>query len=175
MPWLPNSRRKSNSNQTAQTRRIQTEAPFKSFKSAKVDLFETGKKDIVKERNKSLTKEIKSIFKENKGRYGVEKIYNALLNKGYKVNHKRVQQIMHEEGLKAKCPKEKYKSSKGEVGKTAENIINRNFKAQAPLQKWTTDVSQFSFSWGKCYISPILDMYTNEIMMICRKERICHR
>ena len=101
----------------------------------------------------------------------MEKIYNALLNKGYKVNHKRVQRIMHEEGLKAKCPKEKYKSYKGEVGKTAENIINRNFKAQAPLQKWTTDVSQFSFSWGKCYISPILDMYTNEIISYDLSQR----
>ena len=34
----------------------------------------------------------------------------------------------------------------------------------APLQKWTTDVSQFNFSWGKCYMSPILDMNTNEII-----------
>lgn len=33
-----------------------------------------------------------------------------------------------------------------------------------PLQKWTTDVSQFKLSWGKCYLSPILDMNTNEII-----------
>ena len=60
--------------------------------------------------------------------------------------------------------KEKYHSYKGDVGKVADNIINRNFSTEKPLQKWTTDVSQFNLSWGKCYISPILDMNTNEIM-----------
>ena len=66
--------------------------------------------------------------------------------------------------LFGKRPKEKYHSYKGEVGKIADNIIDRDFSATAPLQKWTTDVSQFNFSWGKCYISPILDMNTNEII-----------
>ncbi len=71
---------------------------------------------------------------------------------------------MHINGWLGKRPKEKYHSYQGNVGKVADNIINRDFKATAPLQKWTTDVSQFNFSWGKCYISPILDMYTNEII-----------
>ena len=46
----------------------------------------------------------------------------------------------------------------------AANIINRDFSTKRPLQKWTTDVSQFNLSWGKCYLSPILDMNTNEII-----------
>ena len=71
---------------------------------------------------------------------------------------------MHELKLFGKRPREKYHSYKGKVGKIADNIIDRNFKANKPLQKWSTDVSQFNFSWGKCYISPILDMYTNEII-----------
>ena len=66
--------------------------------------------------------------------------------------------------LKGKRPKEKYHSYKGDVGKIADNLINRDFSTKAPLEKWTTDVSQFSFSWGKCYLSPILDMNTNEII-----------
>ncbi len=71
---------------------------------------------------------------------------------------------MHDLKLFGKRPKEKYHSYKGEVGKVAGNIIQRNFKADRPLQKWTTDVTQFHFSWGKCYLSPILDMNTNEII-----------
>ena len=67
-------------------------------------------------------------------------------------------------GLKGKRPKEKYHSYKGDIGKKADNIINRDFKATKPNQKWTTDVSQFNFSWGKCYLSPILDMYNDEII-----------
>ena len=126
--------------------------------------FEIGKKDVVAERNQKLLEEIKSIFELNKRRYGVRRVHQELINRGYTVNHKRVQRLMHEAGLVGKRPKEKYHSYKGEVGKIADNIIDRDFSATAPLQNWTTDVSQFNFSWGKCYISPILDMNTNEII-----------
>ncbi len=51
------------------------------------------------------------------------------------------------------------------VDVVAANIINRDFSTTAPLQKWRTDVSQFNFSWGKCYLSPILDMHTNEVVL----------
>ena len=87
-----------------------------------------------------------------------------LINRGYMVNHKRVQRLMSRLELKGKRPKEKYHSYKGDMGKIADNLINRDFSTKAPLEKWTTDVSQFSFSWGKCYLSPILDMNTNEII-----------
>ena len=107
---------------------------------------------------------IQEIFLKHKGRYGVRRIHKELLNQGYTVNHKRVQRLMNKMGLQGKRPKEKYHSYKGEVGKIAPNIINGDFSTSKPLEKWSTDVSQFSFSWGKCYISPILDMNTNEII-----------
>ncbi|MDK6862465.1 IS3 family transposase, partial [Gardnerella vaginalis] len=75
------------------------------------------------------------------------------------VNHKRVQRLMRIMQLAGKRPKEKYHSYLGKVGRVADNIINRDFTTTAPLQKWTTDVSQFTFQWGKCYLSPILDMH----------------
>ena len=126
--------------------------------------FEISKKDVVADRNMDLMHEIKEIFTSNKRRYGVRRIHRELLTRGYEVNHKRVQRLMHEANLMGKRPKEKYHSYKGEVGKIADNLINRDFNTTAPLQKWTTDVSQFNFTWGKCYISPILDMNTNEII-----------
>ena len=126
--------------------------------------FELSKVDVVAERNQEMLEDIKNIFESNKRRYGVRRVHQELLNRGYQVNHKRVQRLMHEAGLLGKRPKEKYHSYKGEVGKIADNIIDRDFSATAPLQKWTTDVSQFNFSWGKCYLSPILDMATNEII-----------
>jgi len=126
--------------------------------------FEINKVDVVKERNLEITAEITKIFEKNKGRYGVRRVYHELINQGIKINHKRVQRIMSTSGLKGKRPKEKYHSYKGEVGKVADNLIARDFSTTAPLQKWTTDVSQFNFSWGKCYLSPILDMNTNEIV-----------
>lgn len=128
------------------------------------ELKSNHKKDVVAERNQEIIKEIKSIFDLHKHRYGVRRVHQELINRGYQINHKRVQRLMHEAGLAGKRPKEKYHSYKGEVGKIADNIINRDFSTTAPLQKWTTDVSQFNLSWGKCYISPVLDMNTNEII-----------
>ena len=126
--------------------------------------YEISKVDAVSVRNQELMDEIKEIFEYHKLRYGVRRIHKELVNRGHKVNHKRVQRLMHNMGLMGKRPKEKYHSYRGEVGKIADNIINRDFSTTAPLQKWTTDVSQFNFSWGKCYLSPILDMNTNEII-----------
>lgn len=126
--------------------------------------YEISKSDAIKERDKDITHVIERIYHHHKGRYGVRRVCQELHNQGYEINHKRVQRIMHENGLLGKRPKEKYHSYKGNVGKIADNIIDRDFSTSAPLQKWTTDVSQFNFSWGKCYISPILDMHTNEII-----------
>lgn len=58
----------------------------------------------------------------------------------------------------------KYKSYKGTIGKIAPNIINRDFHADAPNQKWTTDVTEFKLFGKKLYLSPILDMYNSEII-----------
>ena len=82
------------------------------------------KEEPIKTRNKELTAEIKDIFECNKGRYGVRRVYMELVNRGYKINHKRVQRIMHEAGFEGKRPKEKYHSYRGEVGKVADNLIN---------------------------------------------------
>ena len=126
--------------------------------------YELCRTDKVKERNAELSSEISTIFNENRKRYGVRRVHHELLNRGFQVNHKRVQRIMNRLALFGKRPKEKYHSYKGDVGKVADNIINRDFSTEKPLQKWTTDVSQFNLPWGKCYISPILDMNTNEII-----------
>ena len=126
--------------------------------------FELTKKDIVAERNKALMDESMDIFDHHKGRYGVRRVHAELVNRGMAVNHKRIQRLMNAMGLKGKRPKEKYHSYIGEVGKVAANIIDRDFSTEAPLEKWATDVSQFSLSWGKCYLSPVLDMNTNEVI-----------
>ena len=126
--------------------------------------YELSKRDIVAQRNKALMDEIMDIFDQHKGRYGVRRVHAELVNRGIMVNHKRVQRLMKVMGLKGKRPKAKYHSYKGETGKIAANIIDRDFSTTAPLEKWTTDVSQFSLPCGKCYLSPILDMNNNEII-----------
>lgn len=66
--------------------------------------------------------------------------------------------------LKVKQKKRHYHFYKGQVGKVAPNVINRNFSAERPNQKWTTNVSQICIKDEKLYISPILDMYNGGII-----------
>ena len=107
---------------------------------------------------------IKEIFQENRGRYGYRRITLELHNRGYIINHKTVQKLMKQCGLKCEIRKKKYRSYKGEIGKVAPNIINRNFKADKPNQKWTTDVTEFAIADQKVYLSPILDMFNGDII-----------
>lgn len=101
---------------------------------------------------------------EHKGRYGYNRISAQLRSEGFTINHKTVYRIMKEENLKNVRRRRHYHSYKGEIGKVAKNIVNRNFTTTAPNQKWTTDVTQISIGEEKCYLSPILDMYNGEIV-----------
>lgn len=71
---------------------------------------------------------------------------------------------MKQLSLKCQVRIKKYRSYRGEIGKVAPNLINRDFNATAPNQKWTTDITEFSLFGTKLYLSPILDMYNSEIV-----------
>ena len=120
---------------------------------------------------KEIKELIKSIYHKNKGRYGYRKITDELQNKGIIINHKTVLRLMKLLGLKSIIRIKKYKSYKGEQGKIAPNILERNFKAQAPNQKWATDITEFNVSGQKLYLSPIIDLYNQEIISYELTER----
>lgn len=107
---------------------------------------------------------IKTIFHEHKGRYGYRRVTSEMRNRGILINHKTVYGLMGAMGLKSKIRRVRYRSYKGEIGKIAPNIINRNFTTNAPNQKWATDVTQINIGSEKLYLSPILDMFNGEII-----------
>ena len=113
---------------------------------------------------REIKEQITAIYHENQGRYGYRRITMELHNRGYVINHKTVQRLMKELGIKCMVRIQKYRSYKGEVGKIAPNLIERDFSAPAPNQKWTTDITEFSLFGEKIYLSPILDMFNGEII-----------
>lgn len=115
--------------------------------------------------------EITAIYHENQGRYGYRRITLEMRNRGYVINHKTVSRLMKVLGLKCRVRIKKYRSYKGETGKVAPNLIDRDFRADAPNQKWATDVTEFSVFGRKLYLSPILDMYNGEIISYNISER----
>ena len=107
---------------------------------------------------------IRKIYDHHKGRYGYRRITSQLRNDGIHLNHKTVQKLMVEMSLYGKRKKAKYKSYEGEIGRIAPNVIDREFIATAPNQKWTTDVTEVKIKDKKIYLSPILDMFNGEII-----------
>ena len=119
------------------------------------------------DKDKELKAEIQDIFTEHKGKYGYRLMTLALRNRGFIVNHKKVQRLMKALGLSdlIHC-KRKYYSYQREVGKKAENLIQRQFEAFKTMEKYYTDVTEFTIpaSNQKLYLSPVLDGFNSEII-----------
>ena len=93
----------------------------------------------------------------------------TLKHKGFNINHKKVLRIMREESLlcsKFKTRSRKYSSYKGQIGKVANNLVNRRFKASKPNELWLTDITEFRIKGQekKLYLSPILDIFNSEVI-----------
>ena len=78
--------------------------------------------------------EIRRIYDESKGRYGYRRITKEL-KKNHVINHKTVQRLMRKMGIFCRVRMHKYNSYKGDVGKIAPNLLERDFKADKPNQK----------------------------------------
>ncbi|SHI01521.1 Transposase InsO and inactivated derivatives [Virgibacillus chiguensis] len=126
------------------------------------------------DKDAELKKLNQAIYDEHQGRYGYRRIRDELWNRGHKVNHKKVQRIMKELGLKSLVRMKKYRSYKGKVGNIAPNILDRNFNAEKPNQKWVTDITEFKLFGEKLYLSPILNLYNGEIIAYTIDSRLTY-
>lgn len=115
--------------------------------------------------------EITAIYHENKGRYGYRRITTELHSRNIPLNHKTVQKLMKELGLVCRVRMKKYRSYKGEVGKIAPNLLNRDFYAEKPNQKWVTDVTEFNLFGKRLYLSPILDLCSSDLVSYTISDR----
>ena len=83
---------------------------------------------------------------------------------GLAVSGKTVLKLMREEGLSCRIRRKRYSSYRGEQGKVAENVLNRDFAAEGPMEKLATDVTEFTVAGAKAYLSPVMDLFNNEIV-----------
>ncbi len=108
---------------------------------------------------------VTEIFETNHGRYGHRRIHTVLTRQGWTVAKKTVLKLMR--SLRLTCQvrrKERYTSYRGEQGRTAANVLNRDFEADAPNQKWVTDVTEFRVGDRKLYLSPVMDLFDRQII-----------
>lgn len=122
------------------------------------------------DRYADLKARIGALYDRHKGRYGYRRITAALRQAGERVNHKTVQRLMQMLGLKSLVRPKKYRSYRGQRSDVP-NLLNRQFQAERPHQKWVTDVTEFKVCGEKLYLSPVLDLYNGEIVAYEMRRR----
>ena len=85
-----------------------------------------------------------------------------------RINHKRVYRLMKLKGIQSVIRRKRKKYIRSTPQQVAENLLNRNFQAEASNEKWLTDVTEFKYGKGqKAYLSAILDLHDKSIVSSC--------
>jgi putative transposase len=113
--------------------------------------------------DEQLKEKIKEYHEEVKGIYGYRRV-KVWLKRKHKldINHKRVQRLMREMGIRAVIRKKRPYYGKKEPYVISDNHLNRDFHASKPNEKWVTDITYLIFNGQKLYLSAIKDLYNNE-------------
>ena len=133
---------------------------FTSLELASSSYFYHCKIASLPDKYAKLRQRITALFYENSKRYGYRRLHALLMREGIRVSEKIVRRIMSECGLVVVMKKRrKYNAYQGENAPAADNLIKRNFHADAPNVKWLTDITEFALPAGKVYLSPVVDCF----------------
>ena len=109
---------------------------------------------------------IVEICEKSQFRYGYRRVADTLRKAtGIRIADKTVLKVMREEGLLCRTRRRrKYRSYMGQVGKSSPNLLARDFEAEGPMTKLVTDVTEFKVGGTKLYLSPVVDLYNDEVV-----------
>ncbi len=108
----------------------------------------------------SLRKEVRDVFGKNKCVYGYRRVHAVLRKNGITCSEKVVRRLMLEEHLVVQGKKRRsYSSYLGEISPAVPNLLERDFHAEKPNEKWLTDLTEFHIPAGKVYLSPLVDCF----------------
>jgi transposase InsO family protein len=135
-----------------------------------------GKKAL---EDKLLAELIREIFKHHFSRYGSPRIWAELKCSGIRVGRKRVERLMREHTLRAKRPRGWVKTTDSNHGLLISgNILDRNFRAAFPGEKWVSDITYLRTGSGRLYLAVIIDLWDRKVIgwnisTNMRAENIC--
>ena len=105
------------------------------------------------------------IFERNYRCYGYRRIRASLSEQCVNISEKVVRRLMKQESLVPRTGKSRrYGSYMGEISAAPENLLNRDFSANAPNKKWLTDITEFQIPAGKVYLSPMIDCFDGMVV-----------
>jgi putative transposase len=123
--------------------------------------------------NRGLSETIKAEFKKSGETYGSPRIYQVMRKLGLMCSRNRVARLMRAEGLQAKQTK-RYRSTtrRNRAHRVAPNLLNRDFAADQPDQKWLADITYIPTLEGWLYLAAILDLFSRRIVGWAMSDRI---
>ena len=105
------------------------------------------------------------LFEDNYRCYGYRRIQACLSDQSVKISEKVVRRLMKQECLVAATNKRRrYGSYMGEISPAPDNLLNRDFSADAPNEKWLTDITEFQIPAGKVHLSPMIDCFDGMVV-----------
>ena len=125
------------------------------------------------EANEALVERIKEIHVESDETYGSPRVHAELAAQGIRCNKKRVERLMREHDIQARQRKRRRPRTTDSNHRlpVAPNVLNREFTAEAPNQKWVTDITYIPTAEGWLYLAAVMDLYSRRIVgwsMACR-------
>jgi transposase InsO family protein len=113
----------------------------------------------------TIRRSLAEIFESNHRCYGYRRLQASLARQSVTISEKVVQRLMKQECLVAARPRRRrFGSYLGEISPAPENLINRDFHAKTPNEKWLTDITEFQIPAGKVYLSPIIDCFDGMVI-----------
>ena len=135
--------------------------------------FTQGKPSRREQENAMLLEKISLIHTESRETYGSPRIHSQLKEEGLSCSRKRVAKLMKKAGIKAKMNK-KFKKTTNSNPKAfvAPNLLQQEFKAEEPNQKWVADLTYIATEEGWLYVATVLDLFSRKIIGLAMSERM---
>ena len=104
-------------------------------------------------------------FKTGRGTYGSPRVRDELVAQGVEIGRKRVAHLMRELGLQGVTPRKFRVTTNADHGHPiAKNLIDRDFVASGPNEKWATDITYIWTAEGWLYLAIVMDLYSRRIV-----------
>ena len=113
----------------------------------------------------SLDEQVKSVFDEHKGRYGAPRITEELREQGHGYDEKTVASSLRRQGLKARAARKfKATTNSNHNLEVAPNLLEQDFQASRPNEKWAQDITYLATDEGWLYLAVVIDLYSRQVI-----------
>ena len=96
--------------------------------------------------------------------YGARRVWHDILELGYRCGLHRIERLMSEQALRARPRRRSLPIDRGQRAAIADNVLDRQFTADAPNQKWVADFTYIWTAEGWLYVAVVLDLYSRRVV-----------